>query len=298
MNNQLSSPFVFQAQQHAKNAPSVAAAFGAMSNTNALSSATTMAIHIPQPQTRKRKSFHESDEDHAGNDHAMDTGSVSQQHDMRPLPSRKLSTPRSAIGNPALAQWVELDPAENQSTLASLGLLPSANQGNVNLFAQQTPASAAGDYHFSAGASTSAGTPAMTGSPSSLFSEIPGMPPTPSDSHSMLPATSLHRGSASNLHRSYFDNPSHKNRTMSSSSHARPCGILEPQLGLSGADVAMDGTSAQQPSTHGPWCKSIPQLSVRADGSGSELWALCRDCGTLDKVNPAAFSYKEMAYSP
>ncbi|KAE8251804.1 hypothetical protein A4X13_0g3841 [Tilletia indica] len=299
MNNGLNSPFIFNAQpQHNNQHKMDASAFGAVSHSNALSSASNMAIHI-STQSRKRKSCDDTED---GEQHHRD-----MHEDMRPLPSRKLSTPRSAIGNPTLAQWVDLDPHQNQTTLASLGLLPSNNQGNANLFAaQQTPAQSVLEFNS---ASTCAGTPAMTGSPSSLFSEIQGMPPTPSDSHAMLPPSSassaFHRDSSSNLNHafngagSYFGNPAQKQRTSSTSSHAsRACGILEPQLGLSGADVAMNGSAVDQPSSHGPWCKSIPQLSVRADGTGSELWALCRDCGAFDKVNPGASTSQQMAYSP
>ncbi|KAL9937945.1 hypothetical protein V8E36_003490 [Tilletia maclaganii] len=288
MNNGLASPFVFnsqyqQQQQQQQNA-SNANAFSAMSNTNALSSAASMAMQIP---SRKRSREDDHDEQFEKTCH-------------NPTLQRKLAAPRSAIGNPTLAQWVELSSHENQSTLASLGLLPSDDHGNVNLFAQRIPAQGSSDAAFSAIASTTAGTPAMTGSPSSLFSEIPGMPPTPSDSHSALPrslpaAHFQHHGSM--VHNGYFDCTPTKQRTSSSAS-SRPCGILEPQLGLSGTDVAMDGSAVTEPSSHGPWCKSIPQLSVRADGTGSELWALCRDCGAFDKVNPTAFNPQPIAYSP
>ncbi|CAD6884870.1 unnamed protein product [Tilletia caries] len=310
MNNALSSPFAFQQQQQQHQhqhqhqpATMTASTFGAISNSNALSTANSMAIHITTP-SRKRK----SSDDHHHHDHEHNSDAQLHQQS-RPCPSRKLTAPRSAIGNPTLAQWVDLDPAQNQTTLASLGLMPCNYQGNANLFAYgATPAqSSSSDFNY---ASTCAGTPAMTGSPSSLFSEIQGMPPTPSDSHILLPSaqpSAFHRDSSSNLNHaftnangngsSYFG--SEKQRTSSTSSHAsRSFGILEPQLGISGADLAMDGSAVEQPSSHGPWCKSIPQLSVRADGTGSELWALCRDCGAFDKVNPRASTSQTMAYSP
>ncbi|KAK0549236.1 hypothetical protein OC846_003392 [Tilletia horrida] len=293
----LSSPFTLAHQQPQEEQP---AAFGAVSHSNAFNSASSMNIHIPShpaPSTPFKSATRKRSRDDLDEDDAMINDDVS-----RPTLSNhhKLSTPRSAIGNPTLAQWVELDPHTNHTTLASLGLLPSANggvNGNANLFSTTTP-STASSFSFHQGASytaTSAGTPAMTGSPSSFFSEVTGgMPPTPSDSHSMLPhQQAQHQRQGPNA-AGYFGSSHEK--------QSQFAGILEPQLGLTGADVSMDdgvnGSGEQKPSSHGPWCKSIPQLSVRADGTGSELWALCRDCGAFDKVNPTPLQTVNMAYSP
>lgn len=71
-------------------------------------------------------------------------------------------------------------------------------------------------------------------------------------------------------------------------------GIIQPPFGSpavpdlirteSGAS-SMDEDGAHAPAAHGPQCQSIPQLSVKYyDGTASQLWALCPDCGTYSKV--------------
>lgn len=45
-------------------------------------------------------------------------------------------------------------------------------------------------------------------------------------------------------------------------------------------------TPREASTSHGPHCKSIPQLSVRNyGGTASQLWALCPDCGAFSKVH-------------
>lgn len=69
-------------------------------------------------------------------------------------------------------------------------------------------------------------------------------------------------------------------------------GLMQPDMGASG-DVDMD--AAVFPPTHGPQCKSIPQLSVRYyGGTRSQLWAYCPDCQAFSQVHedqPAILAY-------
>ena len=45
-------------------------------------------------------------------------------------------------------------------------------------------------------------------------------------------------------------------------------------------------TPREASTSHGPHCKSIPQLSVRNyGGTASQLWAVCPDCGAFSKVH-------------
>lgn len=56
---------------------------------------------------------------------------------------------------------------------------------------------------------------------------------------------------------------------------------------VTGESMEEEGHTPGQASTsHGPHCKSIPQLSVRHyGGTASQLWALCPDCGAFSKVH-------------
>lgn len=76
-----------------------------------------------------------------------------------------------------------------------------------------------------------------------------------------------------------------------SSAHSSP-GLLQPAMGSSG-DMDMD--TGHSPNTHGPQCKSIPQLSVRYyGGTRSQLWAYCPECQAFSQVHedqPAVLAY-------
>lgn len=57
--------------------------------------------------------------------------------------------------------------------------------------------------------------------------------------------------------------------------------------GAASENMEEEAQTPQEASTsHGPHCKSIPQLSVRHyGGTASQLWALCPDCGAFSKVH-------------
>ncbi|CDS02004.1 uncharacterized protein SPSC_02835 [Sporisorium scitamineum] len=83
------------------------------------------------------------------------------------------------------------------------------------------------------------------------------------------------------------------------------CGILGPAPGRSnsmsdsdGMDIDCGSNPNANTRVHGPQCKSIPQLCVRYnDGTGSELWATCPDCGACSKVDSSQPS-ANLCYSP
>lgn len=81
-------------------------------------------------------------------------------------------------------------------------------------------------------------------------------------------------------------------------------GLLQPGTALNGHDYGMEmsnsldsnnasegmdeevHTPTHASASHGPQCKSIPQLSVRHyGGTASQLWASCPDCGAFSKVH-------------
>lgn len=63
-------------------------------------------------------------------------------------------------------------------------------------------------------------------------------------------------------------------------------------------DCGSNPNASSSSTVHGPQCKSIPQLCVRYnDGTGSELWATCPDCGTCSKVESGRPS-SGLCYSP
>lgn len=178
----------------------------------------------------------------------------------------KLSLPRSAglVFN-GDAQFHPLPADVNQAMLAQLGHNPftgSSTSGSTFVTPSSSSSSGflAGHEHKPSNGSDYFSTAAP-----SQYPDVEPYPPTsPTSAYGIL-------GPAPGRHNSFSDSNS--------------------------MDVDY-GSSASSRSVHGPQCKSIPQLCVRYnDGSGSELWATCPDCGACSKVESNAPS-SNLCYSP
>ena len=178
------------------------------------------------------------------------------EHQIRP----KLSLPRSAglVFN-GEAQFHPLPADVNQAMLAQLGHNPFSGAAGMGSSSFVTPSSSSssGLGHEH---KPSNGSDYFSSTASSASSHYPDVEPYPSTSPSAT------------------------------------YGILGPAPGS--AEDGMDVDCGSSPnSRHGPHCKSIPQLCVRYnDGTGSELWASCPDCGACSKVESSQPA--QLCYSP
>ncbi|SNX82083.1 uncharacterized protein MEPE_00789 [Melanopsichium pennsylvanicum] len=188
----------------------------------------------------------------------LESFSNGEAYQIRP----KLSLPRSAglVFN-GEAQFHPLPADVNQAMLAQLGNHPFASSASNSSFV----------------------------TPSSSSSSFMGHESKLSNSSDYFSSTTTH----------YPDVEPYPFTSPSSS-----FGILGPAPGEGGNGMDMDdcsstgsnGTGGIQ--IHGQQCKSIPQLCVRYNnGTGSELWATCADCGACSKVEADRPS-SNLCYSP
>lgn len=192
----------------------------------------------------------------------LDSETNTSDYDHASPPRPKLTLPRSAgLTFNGQSQFHPLPPEVNHAILAQLG--------PQNLFGLPSNGSVA---HSS---------PAST---------IAGMTPSSSFSTGFTESSTSHQ-------LDYFGKyPAVEPYPLASPSQS--CGILGPGVGTeSSNEMQVDG-GANTAQSHGPQCRSIPQLCVRYnDGNSSELWATCPDCGACSKVESSQPS-TNLCYSP
>lgn len=192
----------------------------------------------------------------------LDSEINSADYDHASPPRPKLSLPRSAgLSFNGDSQFHPLPPEVNHAILAQLGpdnLFGLPSNGSV---AQSSPASTVAGMTPSSSFSTGFCAESRTSGGLDYFGKYPAVEPYP------------------------FSSPS------------QSCGILGPAPGEVSAN-AMQVDGSDSPQGHGPHCRSIPQLCVRYnDGTSSDLWATCLDCGACSKVESSQPS-SNLCYSP
>lgn len=192
----------------------------------------------------------------------LDSEMNTADYDHASPPRPKLSLPRSAglIFN-GDSQFHPLPPEVNHAILAQLdsnNLFSPTSRGSV---AQSSPASTVAGMTPSSSLSTGCAADNRPSGGLDYFGRYPAVEPYPS------------------------------------SPTSQRCGILGPAPGEVPANsMQIDGGDTAQ--GHGPHCRSIPQLCVRYnDGTSSDLWATCPDCGACSKVESSQPS-SNLCYSP
>lgn len=192
------------------------------------------------------------------------TGAAGGEYQVRP----KLSLPRSAglVFN-GEAQFLPLPADVNQAMLAQLGHNPFTAGASSSSFVTPSSSSHSGFGHEH---KSSNGSDYFSNSGSTHYPDVEPYPSTsPRSTFGIL-------GPAPGRHNSLSNDDG-----------------MDVDCGSNPNAVS---TAANQRS-HGPQCKSIPQLCVRYnDGTGSELWASCPDCGACSKVESSQPS--QLCYSP